>query len=1173
MNKKNIIFIFVFSAFILTAAFLTADNSYVISLDGSESFYVNDGNDALDVSDNWTFEAWIKVGSYVPTNYECIMDRRTVFSFYLISDTIEPIGDYAVKFVARDGSTIVAALTSDSLATMSFDNWYHVAASYDGSEAKLYVNDTLADSSSDSDWSLTATTSSLNIGGRYWGSYSRQMSNTDIDEIRVSKIARSISAMQTSVDDAPYSADSSTVLLMHLNNQENPPTYESGTDPILNGSSGDTNITSSDYVSPGDLTMGDQSAPVFAATYPKVQNETPTTFDLAVQIDEDGIAYYVILEDSAAAPTVEEVKAGTGSGGSAAISNGSMNLTANVDSIVTITGLTQNTEYDIYVVAEDDETPPNIQSSVTEIDAATTIEDITPPNFAATYPKIIDNTATTLELAVQIDEDGTAYYVILENDATAPTVEEVKAGTGNGGSVAIDNGQISLLADTENSAIIDSLSESTDFDVYVVAEDDAVPPNSQASVTKIDTNTLLNYRTKSSGDWFARGIWERYNGTNWIDADSSPTSADNAITIKNSHLVTLADTITIDQTTIEANGKLTVQENGYLTINNGSGIDLDVYGTLRKEGNGVIARLNSPSSNFNDGGKFELAGTNKYIIVADWDKNSTCEITGEIGGDMTATYHTDQTFGNFVWNCPAQTANVYFSGALDDINGNFQLIDTNDYEFRLTGTAGDDPTVYVDGNVEISGGILNLTSGDNNIYFICDSNYVQTGGEIKATGSGSGNLRFGPMSGSGYSGTFTHSSGIFNPDDIKVRSSYILTLNSDMNIDDAPFTVYGTLICGTYRVYGTADFTIASGGYLTLTDNMDLDNTPLILNGTIDFGTYTLSGDSTFSIGATGVIKTAHPNGMDGSIDFVDSLTTLNPDADYEFDGTVAQTTGKLLPTEITDGLIINNPAGVTLSKNITISGGKTGLRLLSGNLIVPQDSLFIFGTDGGWSDAGENSFISGAVAKVRNSTAMFTFPVGKDSVFRRISFIPSSSDETTFKAEYFHEPYSDTSTCETGFGNISTVEYWTLDRTDGTAAAKVRLYWGDDSFSQLPDSLCVARRDSTLWVDAGQFEINTDEKWITSNEVTEFCPFTFGSPIEENQPPNAPENIAIEVIAAGDSIRISWTNEGYEYKIYSDNDPYGSFGTLETTVTDTGQATLPITGNTKKYYRVTANN
>lgn len=1173
MSSMRTFTLFIFSLFLLGAGILLADNDYVISLDGGESFYVNDGNDALDVSDNWTFEAWIKVGSYVAGNYECIMDRRTVFSFYLISDTTEPIGDYAVKFVARDGTSIVASLVSDSLVTMSFGTWYHVAATYDGIEAKLYVNDILADSNSDPDWNLTAATTAINIGGRYWGSYSRQMSNTDIDEIRVSNIARSLASMQTSVDDPPYSPDSTTILLMHLNDQGNPPTYESGTDPILNGTSGDDDITSIDYVSPGNLTMGDQSAPVFASTYPKVLNETPTTLDLAVQINEDGIAYYVVLEDSADAPTVAEVKAGTGSGGAAAIANGNMTLTADIDSIKTITGLTQNTDYDIYVVAEDDEIPPNIQSSTTKIDASTTIADVTPPEFAATYPKIIETTTTTLELAVQINEDGKAYFVVLENDATAPSVSDVKAGTGNGGEPAIDNGEILLSADTENSAIIDSLSESTDYDIYVVAEDDAVPPNTQSSVTKIDASTLLNYRTKSSGDWFARGIWERYNGNEWIDADSSPTSADNTITIQNSHIVTLADTVTIDQVTIEANGQLTVMENGYLIINNGSGIDMNVFGTLRKEGNGVIARLNTPTTVFNEGSKFELAGTNKYIIVANWDRNSTCEISGEIGGDMTSTYHTDQSFGNFVWNCPNQTSNVYFSGALDDIKGNFQLIDTNGYEFRLTGTVGDDPTVYVEGNVEISGGILNLTSGDNNIYFVCDSNYVQTGGEIKATGTGSGNLRFGPLSGSGYSGTFTHSGGIFNPDNIQVRSSYTLTLNSDMNIDDAPFTVYGTLICGTYRVYGTADFKIGSTGYLTLTDNMDVDNTPIILDGTIDFGTYTLTGDSTFTIGSTGVIKTAHTNGLDGSINFADSLCYLNADADYEFNGTAPQITGNLLPTNITDGLIINNSAGVTLSRNTTISGGKTGLKLLSGNLIVPEDSLFTFGIDGGWSEANENSFISGAVAKIRNSTSIFTFPIGRDSVYRRLSIIPSSSEETTFKAEYFHEPYSDTSTCEEGFGNISTTEYWTLDRTDGIAAAKVRLYWGDDSFSQLPDSLRVARWDSVRWVNAGQFEINTEDKWITSNEVSEFCPFTFGSPVEENQPPNPPENVNIEVIADGDSIRISWTNEGYQYKIYSDTDPYGSFGTLETTVSDTGEATLEISDAIKKFYRVTANN
>ncbi len=69
---------------------------------------------------------------------------------------------------------------------------------------------------------------------------------------------------------------------------------------------------------------------------------------------------------------------------------------------------------------------------------------------------------------------------------------------------------------------------------------------------------------------------------------------------------------------------------------------------------------------------------------------------------------------------------------------------------------------------------------------------------------------------------------------------------------------------------------------------------------------------------------------------------------------------------------------------------------------------------------------------------------------------------------------------------------------------------------------------------------------------------------------PEAPDNIAIEIIASGDSIRISWNNEGYEYKIYSDENPYGSFSTLEATVTDVGEAILEVI-DIKKFYQVTA--
>lgn len=227
---------------------VSGQNIYAIGLDGGESFVVKDDiNNKLDLTTAYTFEAWIYVTSYGSGNFECIMDRRTVFSFYLVADDNN---DYAVTFAARDGSDNTVAFidcdgSGSTSANMIFNTWYHVAATYNGTTAKLYINGTMCDSDTDTDWPLTASTNALNIGGRYWGSYTRQMSNAQIDEIRVSNVARDISTMQTSSHWEEYTSDANTVLLMHLNNQADPPNYISGTG--LNGDIVDDDITSIDY--------------------------------------------------------------------------------------------------------------------------------------------------------------------------------------------------------------------------------------------------------------------------------------------------------------------------------------------------------------------------------------------------------------------------------------------------------------------------------------------------------------------------------------------------------------------------------------------------------------------------------------------------------------------------------------------------------------------------------------------------------------------------------------------------------------------------------------------------------------------------------------------------------------------------------------------------------------
>jgi len=55
----------------------------------------------------------------------------------------------------------------------------------------------------------------------------------------------------------------------------------------------------------------------------------------------------------------------------------------------------------------------------------TPISDTTAPSFKNEYPKIDNITQTTVNLKVQINENGKAYYVVLADGATVPT--DVKA--------------------------------------------------------------------------------------------------------------------------------------------------------------------------------------------------------------------------------------------------------------------------------------------------------------------------------------------------------------------------------------------------------------------------------------------------------------------------------------------------------------------------------------------------------------------------------------------------------------------------------------------------------------------------------------------------------------------------------------------------------------------------
>ena len=193
-------------------------DSALVSLefDGNDSYFVKDNYFSdLDVTDNYTFETWIKINQLnTNSNYDVIMDRRGVFSLYLIDDVD---ADYAIRFVTRNSSDAIdKSLRSDNSAiNLHFGDWVHVAVSKDSTYTCLFINGKEVDSSLDSNFKLSRSTKALNVGARYWGSYGRYLVG-EMDELRISNTARYLHNQEYKhYRIFPFEPDSATVLLLH----------------------------------------------------------------------------------------------------------------------------------------------------------------------------------------------------------------------------------------------------------------------------------------------------------------------------------------------------------------------------------------------------------------------------------------------------------------------------------------------------------------------------------------------------------------------------------------------------------------------------------------------------------------------------------------------------------------------------------------------------------------------------------------------------------------------------------------------------------------------------------------------------------------------------------------------------------------------------------------------
>ncbi|WP_193323842.1 endonuclease, partial [Marinifilum sp. N1E240] len=123
----------------------------------------------------------------------------------------------------------------------------------------------------------------------------------------------------------------------------------------------------------------DLLAPEFVSGYPNIDSFTSSSFVMNVKLNEEGKVFFVVLADNADVPSIEAVKAGTD-----AIVAGSFDIAT--DEIAhEVVGLTKTTDYDVYLVAEDDNEPvANTSTAVTKLEVKTNDHILLPYEYIST---------------------------------------------------------------------------------------------------------------------------------------------------------------------------------------------------------------------------------------------------------------------------------------------------------------------------------------------------------------------------------------------------------------------------------------------------------------------------------------------------------------------------------------------------------------------------------------------------------------------------------------------------------------------------------------------------------------------------------------------------------------------------------------------------------------------
>jgi hypothetical protein len=470
-----------------------------------------------------------------------------------------------------------------------------------------------------------------------------------------------------------------------------------------------------------------------------------------------------------------------------------------------------------------------------------------------------------------------------------------------------------------------------------------------------------DYRSVLSGNWNAVSTWQRFNGSAWVAAITTPSSTDNVITIQSGDAVSIPAGLTVSADQLFLEGDLTIAATGRLNLLNGAGTDLTIVnGSSTLTVNGTFDRRNlSEITNafsaanilFNSGSEYIHGYTTTFgdLPTATWDDQSTVNITGFTNTTaITADNSWDQTLGNLIFNSPGQRALVNFAGNIKTIKG--------------------DLTVNSTGN-----NIVQFSNAESITFSVGDENSA-VGGDITIGGTSRVNFtQSGTMTINVY-GDFLFNSTSINATYLNFTGTTEVNIYGDFQMAAGTgrlrFAGAGTTGNSTMNLY--QDFSLISGRIDEIGTNPSQGNIRFIANGTQNFvNTGTIAGYFNYYVSANTVLdmgtspaQGATPSAfvLDGGTVILGSLEPLgalhsggignirtpaafrsyNTGSTIIYGGAGAQYMGSGQPTNTDITTTIDNPSGVSLITNRDIFGH---LRLQNGNLALNGFTLGINGT------------------------------------------------------------------------------------------------------------------------------------------------------------------------------------------------------------------------------------